>query len=73
MSIALHHTNDDNYISVRYAIRETSAKRSLRQYRLSRSIRTTPAVFGAVLIFTAPLSVDYLFIISKISGFVNSF
>ena len=27
MSIALHHTNDDNYTPVRYAIRKQSAKR----------------------------------------------
>lgn len=59
MSIALHHTNDDNCIPVRYAIRETPAKRSLRQYRLSRSMQAASAAFGAVLIFTAPLSVDY--------------
>lgn len=37
----------------------------LRQYRLSRAMQTTSAVFGAVLIFTAPLSVDYLLLYPK--------
>ena len=37
----------------------------LRQYRLFRAMQTTSAVFGAVLIFTAPLSVDHFLLYPK--------